>query len=275
MNSGTIQKIATILRAIRRYGHLVGFLLLSLIFIALGIWAHGRIDDTTTIVFLFVAGVLGIVFTIWNFIRQGKKYTGSDNAMKEKVTYQDTSGDAVQFSGPTGATTDLTNQEQIAAVYPLMALGVVGVGFFGQTKVKNQENTIVLTKEYLVGLQIPITEGSKQGIGSAATLIGAAVGADAAYQNTMTSIFAGGELGQAVQEVLAKHSMVELTQKYYSYVLPLSSVESVTVRSVGAGTYRIKIVATNVSKEFGCKNAALVQSFSAGLQSLGVHIQQS
>jgi hypothetical protein len=277
MNPKNIQTTATVLRTARRYGYLVGYIALSFLFIILGILAQLFLDDTFTVVFLIGSGIVGFVFAIWNFVRQGKKYTASDNAMKEKTTYQDMSGDAVRFNAPevSSEQVDLAGQEPIASVYPLMATGLVGLSFMGQTRVQNQENTMIVTKDYVIGVQIPITEGSSQGVASAATLIGAAVGADAAYQNSMVTMFAGGQLSAAVKEVLTKNTLVDISKKYYSYALPLASIDSVAVHAAAGNMFSIKIISDAYAREFLCKDAALVKSFVAGLKSVHVQVNQN
>jgi hypothetical protein len=215
-----------------RISKLISGIILSLVLIAMGIFFI-VIAPTTVIVYLLpIGGVAFLTLTIIIFIRQSKKPSASEDAAAGKLTYANFTQDSMRYAAPKGAATTPAAHGTVKAwLAPAMPSGVVSVTLLGQGTYTRQENTVLLTDDALVCLQIPPTQEATSD--SVVGTILSVLPTDATTKNMFTSSFDRSSLRETVESEVATNSIETLMQKYYSFSIPFSEVASIEFHRIG------------------------------------------
>lgn len=269
MDSKDLQTATGTIRSYKRWTQLIGGVFFTLVIAGVGFWmimsdsqtAHGT-PLAVYAPYAFLVASIVLIISIIFFVRQGKVFSAQNNAAFGKVSYQDTTGDAVRMAPLVDASqgsADLSAQHPLATLTPVMANGLHEVGGAGQTTLHNQENAVILTEQYLVAVQIPVTEGSQEGLGGLAGLAGSLMpGAGADTLNTvMTGLNSGATAGAALK-IIGESTVADIAQKYYSFVVQRSDITSIHKTMLGSID-----VKTNTGKKYSwsCMDRDSTQHF--------------
>lgn len=226
-------KTYTLVRTYRRYADFIKGWVIGLIILVIALWLRQRGTGATEFVGFAIFFAIAVVsMSTFIFVRQGKKTPMDEHTQDGKLTYFDTTGNAVRFSIPQDAYNGdvsalLDGQRCIVLLAPAIASGsIIMVETTGQAEYKNQENIVMLTDNTIFAVQIPLMSGELGSHSQIGDIMGLA-GVNSAEQNILGATLQREELKKKAEEVVGSMTLAEISQKYYSYVLPITTIASV------------------------------------------------
>lgn len=250
-----------------RWKGLIGGILAGGLLTAAGVYLLVAYPASEYSWFVLGFGVLLLILSVVLFLRQQTGASGDPS----KTTYQDGTGNAVQFAPVTTApvTETFAGEHASDILVPVMANGLKATEVAGRSTLHNQENAVILTEHYLLALQIPVTEGegASEGLGGIAATLLSSSGMGANDKNTVTAGFMGGAVAKTVDEMVASKSLSDIMREYHSYAIPLGQVASSELTSLG----NISVTLTDgTSYSWGCMNRERRDAFVEALRQRGL-----
>jgi len=226
-------KTYDLVRTYRRYADLIKGWIIGLIILVIALWLKQRGPGAPEFVGFAIFFAIAVVsMSTFIFIRQGKNNPSNEHSSDGKLMYSDTTGNAVHFSIPQDAYDGdvpalLDGQRCKVLLAPAIASGsIMTVEIAGQTEYENQENVVMLTDNTIFAVQIPVMSGGLGSQSKIADIMGLA-GVNAAEQNIFGATLQNEELKKKTEETLNSMTLSEISQKYYSYALPITTIASV------------------------------------------------
>jgi hypothetical protein len=226
------ETVETINKTIR-ITRLISSVIVCLVIIGAGVLMWIAMPIAPVGLFLSIGGVVFLALTIIVFVRQSRRPTAAKDAAINKTTFANFTMDSVVYAAPKGTSPVISASHGAVRAWlaPAMPSGITKVGVLGQAALTRQENTLLLTDDAIVGLQIPPTQQS-----TGSSIIGSILSAlptEADTKNMLTSSFDRGSLRETVAAEIAANSVETLMQKYYSFSVPYSEITAVEFHRIG------------------------------------------